>query len=1004
MNKIHKLLKKSVRFGILIGAVMCLMQLGAYAAQNKTAEIVFDSVPVTTNISKWSVSEDASIAEFTEKAGKTGLVRGPGGRNYITLNITDSYWYEEFGGSVKVCVEYFDEGTGKFTLRYNSARYGRWASAEDIVVLTNTGVWKTHTFNIDDIILNNALTARGDLEIATWSQTMGGSESDVVFRSVKIDEVFPKVPVTSLIITGKTGNIFGRDEAVSFSVESKNITDYSLASQIGCTVYASDGNKVKSAINNVTLTADGKYTTQISLPDARYDLYTVAVKVTSEGIIDGVNKSFETTEITQISKAYTALPGEPKNEYFNMCTNLSSKNTEIGTEALAKLGVGAIRGGYHWSDAETVKGELKLTDVFKARIKDLSDNGIAASLVLGYNNSLYNGGNAITKAPSTTEEFNGFANYAGFMAKQLKGQVDKFEIWNEWNNSSFNISDEGVENYVKLLRAAYNAIKSQNANPGATVYGVASALADNSFLRKVLLHGGYDYMDAISVHPYDWSGDFNYDKLINDVNKMKRTISIYGNKPIVFTEMGWNTSTSDSGVTEKEQARYAVQMTAISKAYNLADEIYWYDFQNDGRSENDSESNFGVVNYIYSENPYGAKPAYLSISAMNRFMAGGIEYSSKIEDAERTTMMYSFDRTAQNDKLGILWSDVEGGKRVGLKLGCDRIKAYDLFGNLIKEESKMSGYYEFDLSEDPIYITGEFTAFEEDDKPANIESLEASYDNKKNIITVWGIADVYSRFTLELVKNNTVSESVTVHVKPDGSFYKIMTAPSDGDYEIYAARREADTDGNAGYLKTSLSVLKNTDDIREPVSLESSVTVDTSTRDVTVFGSLSNYEEGDSASVLVVKEGCTDINKDTILYIGDLTLEGDTFSHTFKMPDGCFGKYDVYVGGSFLKSPEKLDVGYGIAKVATVNLAEGDNTYNATVKIKNNNTEEKQAVLFVAQYDGSGSLVAINKKSITVLANTHEAETYQLSVDKNAKTVRCRAYIWESAKAMYPLY
>ncbi len=1001
MKKIRKILQKTAKLSMLAVSALFLVQATAIAAANKYAEVVFDSNPVVTNISRWSTSEDESIVEFTEKGGQTGLVRGIGNRHYIVLNISDSYWYSDVGESVKVTVEYFDEGTGKFTLRYNSKENGRWASADDIVALTNSGEWKTHTFNINDILLNNYLIHGGDLEVALWSETMGGSDSDIVFRSVRIDEVFPEIPVASVVKTGKTGNIFGRDEAVTFSVESTNITDYSLTSQIDCTVYGSDGKVVKSTTSTSALAADEKKTTQMTLSDAKYDLYTVSVKVKSEGVIDGEKKTIETVETFELSKVYTSLPGEAKNDYFNMCTHLKDRDLDMSADLLAKMGVGTVRDEYYWSNAETVKGELVLTDNYKSRLSKLSGNDIDTLQILAYNNPLYSGASSITQAPTTTAEINGFANYAGFMARELKGQVDKFEIWNEWNHESFNTNGAGAKAYVDLLKASYKAIKAEN--PDATVYGVACASADNTFLLQVLLYGGYNYMDAISIHPYDWDGDFSYGDLINNVNKMKRTLSYYGNKPIVFSEMGWNTGNNSSGVTEEEQARYAVQMTAIAKAYDLAGEIYWYDFQDDVRDDA-ANSNFGNVNHQYSNNPYGAKPSYLSISAMNRFMAGGIEYSAKIENSSRTTMMYSFDRTAHNDKIGIMWSDVEGGKHVGLKLGCDNIKVYDSFGNLIKEESKKSGYYELDLTQDPIYVTGEFTSFEEAEEPASIESLESFYDANKNIITVSGKAEVYDSFTLEFVKNNEVVKTETVNVKADGSFYKIMTSPADGEYQIFAARVEALADGTEAYASTTLSVACNWGFVRDAVSLTSSVIVDSDKRTVTVSGDLSNCEDGDIASIIVVDEGCTDINKETILYIDDLEVQDSTFSHTFKMPEGSFGKYDVYVSGNFLNKAKVTDIGYGIAKVTALDLELSENTYKAVANIKNNNTKDMPAVLFIAQYDENGRLVALQKQDITLSGDTQSTEEFTLSVTKEAKTASCKAYIWDCVENMYPLF
>lgn len=1001
MKRIRKILQKSVKLSLLTGSLIFLIQSGVHAVENKSAEIVFDSTPVLKNISRWTTAEDSSIAEFTEKGGKTGLVRGTGSRHYIALNISDSYWYSDVGESVKVTVEYFDEGTGKFTLRYNSKENGRWASADDIVTLTNSGEWKTHTFSIDDILLNNYLIYGGDLEVALWSETMGGSDSDIVFKSVRIDEAFPKTPVASVMKTGKLANVFGRDEAVTFSVESTNITDYSLNSQIDCTVYGSDGKVVKSTTFTSALAADEKKTTQITLYDAKYDLYTVSVKVKSQGVIDGETKNFESVETFEISKVYTSLDGEAKNDYFNMCTHLKGKDLDVNAILLSKIGVGAVRDEYYWSEAETVKGEVVLSDSYKSRISTLAENGIDTLQILAYNNPLYSGSSSITQAPTKTEEINGFANYAGTMARELKGIVNKFEIWNEWNHASFNDNDAGAKDYVNVLKAAYNAIKAEN--PEATVYGVASASADNTFLLKILLYGGYNYMDAISIHPYDWDGDFTYSDLIDNVNKMKRTLSYYGDKPIVFSEMGWNTGENTSGVTEAEQARYVVQMTAISKAYDLADEIYWYDFQDDAR-DNEANSNFGSVNHQYSANPYGAKLSYLTISAMNRFMAGEIEYCAKIENSDRTTMMYSFDRTLQGDNLGILWSNEEGGKKVGMKLGCDNIKVYDSFGNLVKEESKKSGYYELDLSADPIYVTGSFTSFEESEKPASIESFQSSYDANKNIITVSGTAEVYDSFTLEFVKNNEVIKTETVNVKPDGSFYKIMTAPADGQYQLCAARVEALADGTDAYAQTNLTVACNWGFVRDAVSLTSSVTADSYSRNITVTGTLSNFEDGDLASIIVVDEGCTDINKETILYLGDMQVQDDTFTHTFKMLEGLFGKYDVYVSGNFLNKANVTDIGYGIAKVTSLNLGLSDNTYKVVANIKNNNTKDMPAVLFVAQYDESGRLIALEKQDITIPADTQATEEFSLSVAKDSKAVSCKAYIWDCVEKMYPLY
>ena len=108
--------------------------------------------------------------------------------HHLYCDVNDEFMYAIPNGTpVEITVEYYDSGTGMFTLDYdsydsNAGGYANMGCAE-IVNLTDTQEWKTHTFHLEDMRMMNGMSMKTDFRVGTWGIMMGNSTSDVTFGS-----------------------------------------------------------------------------------------------------------------------------------------------------------------------------------------------------------------------------------------------------------------------------------------------------------------------------------------------------------------------------------------------------------------------------------------------------------------------------------------------------------------------------------------------------------------------------------------------------------------------------------------------------------------------------------------------------------------------------------------------------------------------------------------------------------------------------------------------------
>jgi len=138
------------------------------------------------------------------------------------------------------------------------------------------------------------------------------------------------------------------------------------------------------------------------------------------------------------------------------------------------------------------------------------------------------------------------SGWAAYVRKQVEATpaVPAWEIANEPEMTWWGGPLAPVD-YIRMLREAHSIIRA--ANPDARIVGPAVGANDTgvAYLELLLAMGLLEYVDAVSVHYYEFHRNLQLDAV-------KQIVA--GRKPIWITETGWTTSDQEGG--EDAQLRY----------------------------------------------------------------------------------------------------------------------------------------------------------------------------------------------------------------------------------------------------------------------------------------------------------------------------------------------------------------------------------------------------------------------------------------------------------------
>ncbi|MBP3360610.1 MAG: hypothetical protein J6N52_07140 [Clostridia bacterium] len=699
-------------FSLFLSACLLFAAPPQYALgenNNDYASLTVGKYYKTHNVSNYYFGENDGTF-LVERLGRTGVQMYSENPStlFLYINADDNVFYSPEGSNIKVIVDYFDEGTSNFTLRYCSTGQ-QWNDDNDIVKLTDSKIWKQHVFYLKDATMDNRCN-NADIVVAMWSRNMPVIKQQFIVGGVRIEKEYQ--PVKETVTSAHVGNIFAPEDDMTLNLHMENTTGGKFDTEIKLDVYDRYNSKIKSISGNVTL--DGE--------DADFEIrpeITVFGTYTLKGTVSYAdeNNIMHNDEIEErFSLADKLSPSDPRNDRFGVCSHVwryaSDELEQKHKEVLQAMGAGWHRTEVQWARIESEL--LKYTFPRESGMPfQMKEYGVNSLQILDYGNTLYKDSHGEENTIPTTDEYiEGYIRYCLKTLEYYKGMIEYVEIWNEPDNYKFNVEWVPPSAYAELVKRVAPAIKAEY--PDIKIVGPVTCDTKVEWVKGFFDAGGYDYIDCVSFHPYQWNGRLEMDVLRGKMNEIRNLMSQYGEmKPVWITEIGWSSTIGGErkySMSRTDRPGVSLQTYTILIGEGLADKVFWYNFQDSGVNISNGEANMGMVtNPTGGVTPWAADNLYIMFTQMNKKI-GPADPAGFIRRSDETCL-YNFKRHDGGNVM-VAWSEGES-RAVGMKLGGTRLDKYDIYGNKIDTICSDNGVFLISAEKEPVYYVGNFDSFEE---------------------------------------------------------------------------------------------------------------------------------------------------------------------------------------------------------------------------------------------------------------------------------------------------
>lgn len=299
---------------------------------------------------------------------------------------------------------------------------------------------------------------------------------------------------------------------------------------------------------------------------------------------------------------------------------------------IKSAGFSWIRGELTWDTIEKKPGVFMFPAQFDESMKLAHEMGLTTLVLLDYGNPVAYPELFKEKLsfPMTAAARDAFARYADAMVKRYKGKVNYWEVWNEPRLILI-----GYSPYVELLKRVYPVIKQADRQAGVIACGGEwGGVPVDACFNAIRAAGAIDYNDGFSIHPYMYPAapevGFDGDKSpVKPVSMMTIWPYLSGltakNRPsdgrrlqVWVTEIGWPSAPVSKQQNETKQAAYFLRTYLLTRRFNTARGVCWYDLVDDGTDPDDRENNFGLVRADLSPKPAFAAAAVWSATLGDR--------------------------------------------------------------------------------------------------------------------------------------------------------------------------------------------------------------------------------------------------------------------------------------------------------------------------------------------------------------------------------------------------
>ncbi len=371
-----------------------------------------------------------------------------------------------------------------------------------------------------------------------------------------------------------------------------------------------------------------------------------------------------------------------------------------------QLGLGAVRLDMRWENVEKTAGVYTFDSVTDAQVASLQAAGSQVSVILGYNNPLYEGG----LSPSTPAGIEAYADYAEAVALHYGDDVD-YEVYNEPNVvTNTSLCGRTAECYIELVTPAVERIR--DAVPDARIVGpsiggltdwwLGGSETSMSWMEDFFDLNGLDIVDVVAMHNYS-TPNAPEGATAAAVAGLRALMNSYPGgtaTPLWVGETGWpTTGATRGGVDEAQQARYIVRDAAMSFAAGAAQYMV-YDLIDDWPDPLNPEARFGVLrNEIETRGAIVPKPSLVALEVLARQLDG---YTYSGTDTI-TAGVYSYRFTNSGGTVRrIMWAPAGATVTVTASASLTVTEYLGTARTIVREGGKA----QLQLTDEPIFVGG----------------------------------------------------------------------------------------------------------------------------------------------------------------------------------------------------------------------------------------------------------------------------------------------------------
>jgi hypothetical protein len=360
-------------------------------------------------------------------------------------------------------------------------------------------------------------------------------------------------------------------------------------------------------------------------------------------------------------------------------------------DLMKEAGIGWRRVNLNWSRYEKNKSYLDKA-ILEANKRNIN---VLIMIIMGEYSVLPEQGVKNRKFLRTMQDFEKFVadvseRYDGDGVKDAPDSpvVTYWQIENEetglnhfWKRKKFSKLPGPASEYVKVLQAAYKAIKT-NQPAAKVVIGGLGGYDRNNYLEGILKAEGGKYFDILDFHIYlDFPSFWNIIKVNKRVSQFRDLLKKYGlSKPIWATEMTTGQQGFDKKVPQNDKERVLAELVVKRYVVLLSEGVekaFWKYFDT-------PKVPGGLLNADLS-----LRLAYKAYGTMVKKIGGfsGVEDMSK---GDLKVFKFRYDKK----EVFVVWAE----RKQMADLGLGEINVTDIFGKTIT----VKGSFSADRS--PIYV------------------------------------------------------------------------------------------------------------------------------------------------------------------------------------------------------------------------------------------------------------------------------------------------------------